>query len=54
MTRMRQYLPYPKWPEEDRRLWDTAFKKGEGPFDDWGLTFPSARSNSCNTPVGSS
>ena len=36
MTRMRQYLPYAEWPEEDRRLWDTAFKKGEGPFDDWG------------------
>jgi integrase/recombinase XerD len=36
MTRMRQYLPYAEWPEEDRRLWEAAFKKGEGPFDDCG------------------
>ncbi len=36
MTRMRQYLPYAEWPEEDRGLWDAAFKKGEGLFDDCG------------------
>jgi integrase/recombinase XerD len=36
MTRMRQYLPHAEWPEEDRRLWDTAFKKGERLFDDCG------------------
>ena len=36
MTRMRQYLPYAEWPEQDRRLWDSAFKKGEGLFDDCG------------------
>jgi integrase/recombinase XerD len=36
MTRARQYLPYAEWPEEDRGLWDTAFKKGEGLFDDCG------------------
>jgi integrase/recombinase XerD len=34
MTRARQYLPYAEWPEEDRGLWDAAFKKGEGLFDD--------------------
>lgn len=36
MTRMRQYLPYAEWPEEDRGLWDAAFKKGERLFDDCG------------------
>ena len=36
MTRARQYLPYGEWPEEDRGLWDAAFKKGEGLFDDCG------------------
>ena len=36
MTRMRQYLPYAEWPEEDRRLWDAPFKKGERLFDDCG------------------
>ena len=36
MTRTRQYLPYAEWPEEDRRLWYAAFKKGAGPFDDCG------------------
>jgi hypothetical protein len=36
MTRMRQYLPYAEWPEEDRRLWDTLFKKRRGPFEDCG------------------
>ena len=36
MTRMRQYLPYAEWPEEDRGLWVSAFKKGEGLFDDCG------------------
>ncbi len=36
MTRARQYLPYAEWPEEDRGLWDAAFKKGEGLFDDCG------------------
>ena len=36
MTRVRQYLPYAEWPEEDRRLWDTPFKKGKGPFEDCG------------------
>ena len=36
MTRARQYLPYAEWPEEDRRLWYAASKKGAGPFDDCG------------------
>jgi integrase len=36
MTRTRQYLPYAEWPEEDRRLWHAAFKKGAGLFDDCG------------------
>jgi integrase/recombinase XerD len=36
MTRTRQYLPYAEWPEEDRRLWYAAFKKGAGLFDDCG------------------
>ena len=36
MTRMRQYLPYAEWPEEDRGLWDATFKKGERLFDDCG------------------
>jgi integrase/recombinase XerD len=36
MTRTRQYLPYAEWPEEDRRLWYEAFKKGAGLFDDCG------------------
>ena len=36
MTRARQYLPYAEWPEEDRGLWVSAFKKGEGLFDDCG------------------
>jgi integrase/recombinase XerD len=36
MTRMRQYLAYAEWPDEDRRLWDAAFKKGEWLFDDGG------------------
>jgi integrase/recombinase XerD len=36
MTRARQYLPYAEWPEEDRRLWYAAFKKGPGLFDDCG------------------
>ena len=36
MARTRQYLPYAEWPEEDRRLWYAAFKKGAGPFDDCG------------------
>jgi integrase/recombinase XerD len=36
MTRARQYLPYAEWPEEDRGLWDAAFRKGERLFDDCG------------------
>ncbi len=36
MTRARQYLPYAEWPQEDRRLWDAAFKKGKRLFDDCG------------------
>ncbi len=36
MTRARQYLPYSEWPEEDRRFWDAAFKKGKRLFDDCG------------------
>ena len=36
MTRARQYLPYAEWPEEDRGLWDGAFKNGERLFDDCG------------------
>jgi integrase/recombinase XerD len=36
MIRARQYLPYAEWPAEDRGLWDAAFKKGEGLFDDCG------------------
>jgi hypothetical protein len=36
MTRARQYLPYAEWPEEDRKLWYAAFKKGARLFDDCG------------------
>ena len=36
MTRAHQYLSYAEWPEEDRGLWDAAFKKGVGLFDDSG------------------
>jgi integrase/recombinase XerD len=36
MTRARQYLPYAEWPKEDLGLWDAAFRKGVGLFDDCG------------------
>jgi integrase len=36
MTRLRQYLSYFEWPEQDRRLWQAAFEKGDGIFDDCG------------------
>ena len=53
MTRTRQYLPYAEWPEEDRRLWYAAFKKGAGPFDDCGPgAYLSERSSSLQYAYG--
>jgi integrase/recombinase XerD len=36
MRRAKLYLPYAAWPEEDRTLWEAAFKPGNDPFDDRG------------------
>jgi integrase/recombinase XerD len=32
----RLYLPYSDWPEQDRALWEAAFKNGPDLFDDRG------------------
>ena len=55
-TAEQKRLPYAEWPEEDRGLWDTAFKKGRG-FSMIAAPAPifrSARSSSCNTPMQNS
>jgi integrase/recombinase XerD len=30
------YVPFESWPEQDRRLWEAAFAKGDNPFEDSG------------------
>ncbi len=36
MIRVRLYLPYMAWPEQDRASWESAFMQGTDPFDDCG------------------
>src|SRR5258707_12659710 len=36
MRRVRLYLPYAAWPEDDRARWEAAFKAGTDLFDDRG------------------
>ena len=36
MRRVKLYLPYAAWPEEDRTLWEAAFTPGTDLFDDCG------------------
>jgi integrase/recombinase XerD len=33
----KMQLPYPAWPEEDRKRWSAANKAGADPFDDCGI-----------------
>ena len=36
MRRVKLYLPYAAWPEEDRTLWEAVFKPGNDLFEDQG------------------